>query len=164
ELKGLANLSHLADGGKFGEEELERGQAALVAWERSLDDPAGWAGAEPHGALAQAQLDATDAARCAICPVDASTHRVDCRVAPGKISPQLGHGPTSRLSDTGLRRVALLEGTPVAIRVGETERLSSRPPSFPGINSGWRMITPLIARGQAIGLVEVIDTNPERRF
>jgi len=164
ELKGLAKLSHLADGGTFGEEELERGQAALVAWERSLDDPAGWAGAEPLGALAQALLDATDAARCAICAVDVAADRIDCLFETGKIISQLGHGPTIPLSDTGLRRVALLEGTPVAIRVGETERLSSRPPSFPGINSGWRMITPLIARGQAIGLVEVIDTNPERRF
>lgn len=164
QVEGVAKLAHLSNDRAFDADDLERGRAALLAWQRGLGDAAGWAGPEPLGALSQALLDATDAVRCAICTVDAAADRLVCHFEAGKIISQFGQGPAIPLSDTGLRRVALVEGTPVAIRVGETERLSSRPPSFPGINAGWRMITPLIARGEAIGLVEVIDVNPDRRF
>jgi signal transduction histidine kinase len=76
----------------------------------------------------------------------------------------LGQGPQYKLDTNSLRRVAVAERTPVTAKISEESFFITRQTTLPQMGTGSLLITPLIARGEAIGLVELIDTNPDRVF
>lgn len=161
---GLAELTYLVDQNEYTSDDLDRARAAMLAWAQRPAVAHGWSQPINLRDLGTQLLSATGAARCTLYEADTRQGTLRCVYETGQIVWALGQGPTQRLKYDGLRRMALIERTPVTAQLDDLEAVRENELMFPDSETGARLIAPLIARGEAIGVVELVDTDPEREF
>lgn len=160
---GLAEVCHLSDQQAFSADDLERCRTTMVAWGKTLGTRQ-WQTSARLRELSARLLRATDAARCTIYAYDRESSRATLLHQSGAAIWPPERGPAYQLEEGGLRRVALAERTPVLARVGDVQTFSGEQSAFPGADAGAMLIAPLVAHGQAIGLVELLSIDPARQF
>lgn len=160
---GLAEIYRGREQPPASERDRQRCEAALAAWAAALSHNDRWDGADSLRRLGQALRQAGDAAYCTLLACHSDGHSLLALHQHGSVAWPMGQGPSYPLDTDSLRRVALIERTPVSMRL-EPESLSPTDRlAFPQ-SSGAVLIIPLIAHGEAIGLVELMDTDPTRTF
>ena len=157
---GMADLYHV-DGELFSIEDFDRCYTAIETWGRS---PQVWENNAEVRQLGIRLMNATGAARCSIYSYDERTRSLSSRTQGGKIVWPLNQGPAFEPEASSLRMVALQERQPIAARVNELQADSFTRVVFPDLTTGVLLVIPLMARGEAVGLVELIDVDPTREF
>ncbi|MBN1122127.1 MAG: GAF domain-containing protein [Anaerolineae bacterium] len=161
---GLVELCHFSDDSKFVGEDIERCQTITKAWVNALSELIDWKRAVNLRVLSMRLLQTTDAGRCTVFDFDQASKVLIALHQNSSMVWPLGQGPQYKLDTNSLRSVAVAERTPVTAKISEENVFITRQTTLPQMETGSLLITPLIARGEAIGLVELIDTNPDRVF
>ena len=125
----------------------------------------GWRDPDTLSALSDDLLKASGATWCVISEHAPSDNLLHVIFERGRAVWPIGQGQVQPLEAVSLRRVALVERTAVAADIGEGGTLSdAEQASLPNIDEGVLLFAPLIARGEAIGLVQLIDIDAHRQF
>ncbi len=160
---GLAEMCHYVEQELFSDEDVERCLTTLIAWQQSLELPELWSEADNARQLASRLLRVTGASTVSVFAYDADMQSLLPLHQISKVVWPLEKGPSYPLDNISLRRVALIERTPVTVDLARAELSNSDRQALPR-TEGAMLITPLMGRGEAIGLVELLDINPGRRF
>lgn len=160
---GLAELYRGREQPPASDRDRRRCEAALAGWLATLGEAERWDDAPQLRQLGQVLREAAGAAYCTLFAYSRDARSLLALHQHGSAAWTMGQGPFYALDATSLRRVALIERTPVSVRLEPDNLSPTDRAAFPQAN-GVVLITPLIAHGEAIGLVELIDTNPMRVF
>jgi len=160
---GLAEMYRRREQLPASEKDRRRCEAALAGWLATLGEAERWDDASQLRQLGQVLREAAGAAYCTLFARSDDGRSLLALYRYGSAAWPMGQGPLYALDTTSLRRVALIERTPVSARLVSESLSPTDRAAFPQV-SGTALITPLIAHGEAIGLVELIDINPARVF
>ncbi len=160
---GLAELYRGREQLPASEKDRQRCEAALARWAATLNEAEQWDSADRLRQLGQVLRQTGGAAYCTLLAYHPDGRSLLALHQHGSVAWPMGQGPSYALDTESLRRVALIERTPVSMRL-EPENISPTDRiAFPQTN-GIVLIAPLIAHSEAIGLVELIDADPTRTF
>lgn len=163
-LVGMAEIYYVLEQGEMSAGDADRAHAAIVAWVRSLGADRDWKCPGSIRDLGARLLRITKGAHCLLYEYRQQEGVFIGLYESGRFVWPLGQGPDQELEDDDVRRVALYERTPIAARVAEGGHRLPQRTAFPTIDAGVVLIAPLIARGMAIGLVELVNLDTDRRF
>lgn len=160
DIVGIADLYHTGNL-NFTIEDFDRCHTAIETWGRK---PQVWHDEGNVRQLGIRLMNATGAARCSIYNYVAETRTLQSRTQSGKIVWPLNEGPATVPAEASLRAIALNERQPIAARLSELEQVELQRIIFPEVSTGAVLVIPLMAHGEAVGLVELIDVDPAREF
>jgi PAS domain S-box-containing protein len=161
---GIVELYHASDKLTFNEADIDRCLTILSGWQNALISDAEWMDVERIDELCHDLLDSTGTAWCSALAHPAGADTLTTIYEVGQAVWPLGQGESIVLDDASLRRVALMERTAVAARLDDQHLSPVDRVSLPQIDNGALLAAPLIAHGEAIGLVQLIDIDPRRVF
>lgn len=163
-MMGVAELYHVSNKMEFTEHDIDRCQVALSGWQSTLLGDTPWNDVERLGDLCQEMIDATGAAWCSIMAFAPETDELTLIYESGRAVWSLGYGERVPMDERSLRRVALMERTAIAARLSDPQLSPSDRAAVARIDNGATLAAPLMAHGEAIGLVQLIDIDPRRVF
>ncbi len=164
QVAGVVELYHVSATHLFSAGDLERCHVTMQNWRQTLTASLPWTDVSSTQRLAAKLLQNTNTAWCTVMAFQASENGLrvvyDAGRAIWPIGERLGQG----LDPDSLRRVALAEKTSVVSKLEESKLSPADRQAYPRIDQGTLIIAPLMAHGEAIGLVQLLDTDPDRRY
>jgi signal transduction histidine kinase len=161
---GLAELYHSSSQALFSETDLDRSLAVMASWRNAFPTDLSWDAPECLEALGRDLLAATAAAWCTLLAYELEAGRLRVLYETGQAVWPIGRGESHRLDDTSLRRIALMERTAVAAGLSDPHTSDADRAALPNIDQGMMLVAPLMAHGEAIGIVQLIDIDSRRVF
>ena len=161
---GVAELYHASNTLSFTETDIDRCLMILSKWQNVLPNDEAWMDSGRLEDLCQELIKITDTAWCNILAASPVSSEARMIFEAGQTVWSLGQGESFILDETSLRRVALMEKTAVATHLGDRHLSAADRSALPHVDNGSMLAAPLIAHGEAIGLVQLIDIDPRRTF
>jgi PAS domain S-box-containing protein len=161
---GLAELYFIAERDPFSAADLNRCQTAIQAWYRILASKQSWTEQASLRQLGARLIHASDASWCSILLYNPEQKVLRVQHEGGTAIWPFDKGQSYPLNGTSLRRVALIERNAIAARLEDTTLSPADHAAFWRAGKGSMLIAPLMARGEALGLMQLIDTKPGRSF
>ena len=161
---GVAELYHASARQIFSEADVDRCQAVLTGWQTSVAQDASTDHLDLWEPLSVRLLDASGTAWCKILAYDQATASLKVISEIGRAVWPIGQGDSSVLDATSLCRVALMERTVVAVNLSQDQISPADRKMIPHVDTGSMLMAPLMAHGEAIGLVQLIDMDSRRVF
>ncbi len=161
---GLAELYHASGRVAFSAVDIDRSQAVLASWRSAFPSDLSWDAPECLQALGRELLGATGTAWCAVFAYQANRDSLCAIYETGQTVWPVGQGESYRLDETSLRRIALMERTAVTARLDDPHLSPADRAALTRIKTGAMLLAPLIAHGEAIGIVEMMDQDARRTF
>jgi len=161
---GVVELYHASSRLIFSEADVDRCQAVLTGWGNSVEQDASMDRMSFWQPLSAKLLDVSGTAWCKILSYDQQTNSLAIVSEMGRAVWPIGQGDSSVLDAASLCRVALMERTAIAIQIDEGQLSPGDQRTIPYLDSGSMLMAPLIAHGEAIGLVQLIDMDSRRVF
>ncbi len=161
---GLVELYHASSQLLFGEADFDRCRLVVTGWHSSLARGREWDAVESLNTLSVQLLQATGTAWCKVLSYDPQADQVAVIYERGEAVWTASQGESQPLDDLSLRRVALMERTAVAASLSDQRLSPADRAALPRLDRGAILVAPLVAHGEAIGLVHLIDTDAHREF
>jgi PAS domain S-box-containing protein len=161
---GMVELYHASNRLMFNEADINRCQVLIAAWQTGLANDTEWLDIERIDELCRDLLGGTGAAWCSVMAHPSGADILTTVYEIGQAVWPMGQGESIVLDDASLRRVALMERTVVAARLDDHHLSTVDRVALPQIDNGALLAAPLMAHGEAIGLVQLIDIDPRRVF
>jgi PAS domain S-box-containing protein len=161
---GLVEMCRSLEAGIFAATDITRCQDEIAAWAGTLAMPGDWREPAALRQINDRLLQITRAIRHTIYAYNPMKNALVALLDCVKTAWPLEQGPRYSVGSDTLHHLALRERTPASASLGDTHPPQVEGSALPAVSSGALMLTPLVAAGEAIGLVELVDVTPERKF
>nr|MBN1228123.1 response regulator [Anaerolineae bacterium] len=160
---GVAELSVLQGSLALSDEDVNYIVRASMKWAESVDSGS-WQMELNLRRLGERLCHTTRAPVYAIYALDQTNRTISCIAKEGVVVWPVSQGPQAEVQEGSLHHVSLAERTPVTASPGDDRLDWSGAAGFEMLVRGPLLITPLVARAEAIGMVELIGIDPAGRF
>jgi PAS domain S-box-containing protein len=161
---GLAELYKVDEGHHFLPDDLSHCWEAMRAWRGTLSDQRPWTASQHLRTLGNALQEAAAAAWCTVFAYHPGQEQIEIVHELGNAVWPDGQGVIQTVGRESLNSAALITGQAMAASIGTSELPVEEQFFVRRPRAGALLAAPLMVRGEAIGLVQLIDTNPTRRF
>jgi signal transduction histidine kinase/CheY-like chemotaxis protein len=161
---GVAELYHTGSRYFFSTDDLEHCQAVMQTWREALQAGSSWDDPGPVRQLGKQLLDTTGASWCTILRYRPQDDALSILHEQGKAVWPLGEGMTYQPDEDGPHLRALQRRVLTTARLDEATLVPGHLLDRQWTAGGSLLIVPLVARGEAVGLLQLMDRDADRTF
>ncbi len=161
---GVAELYHTGSRYFFSTDDLEHCQTAMRSWRDALQAGSSWDDPGPVRQLGESLLDTTGASWCTILRYRPQEDALSILHEQGKAVWPLGEGTTYQPDEDSPHLRALQRRAPTTARLDEATFVPGHLLDRQWMEGGSLLIVPLMARGEAVGLLQLMDRDTDRTF
>ncbi len=163
-LVGIAEMYYMNRISGLSRRDLENCQFSLLSALNLLEIDTSWDTPENLKSICERLLQTGGVHWCRLFALSEDGQELTAIAEHGRAIWPLDKGPKHSLDASGLRHIALIERNPLTAEVQEASLSPGDREALAHFSQGSLLILPLLVRGEAIGLIQILDVNPARRF
>lgn len=161
--QGVAQLCYTSMAPPLADEDFDRCRV-LIRNQLADQPPAVWGRSDFLAEFSQNLIDTSEARTCILWMVEENGQSIRIAHESSRMIWSLDNARHMELDHDGIRYLALMEKTPVVTSLNDiavTEKDRAYLPPYP---DGKALIVPLVARGEVMGVIQLVDVDPQRAF